>query len=130
MVVDFFTGDRASDLGRLLANQVIRLRDRKGFLITLTLTKTRRGGSPTPFILEPFGERGVCPVLWIEYYLTVCQSNIELAGGFFFRATDRSGAVSHRPFLGSAVNDRLRKHLTEAKIFCGETHFRLGLSAG
>lgn len=31
-VVDFFlTGDRASDLGRLLANQVLRLKDRKGF---------------------------------------------------------------------------------------------------
>ena len=31
--VDFFTGDRASDLGRLLANQVFRLKDRKGFLL-------------------------------------------------------------------------------------------------
>ena len=30
-VVDSFTGDRASDLGRLLANQVFRLKDRKGF---------------------------------------------------------------------------------------------------
>ena len=30
-VVDFFTGDRASDLGRLLANQVFRLKDRNGF---------------------------------------------------------------------------------------------------
>ena len=37
-VVDFFTGDRASDLGRLLANQVFRLKDRKGFLLKLTLT--------------------------------------------------------------------------------------------
>ena len=27
-VVDFFTGDRASDLGRLLANQLLRLKDR------------------------------------------------------------------------------------------------------
>ena len=42
-VVDFFTRDRASDLGRLLANQVFRLEDRKGFLLKFTLTKTFRG---------------------------------------------------------------------------------------
>ena len=47
-VVDFFTGDRASDLGRLSCNQVFRLRDREGFLIRLSLTKTVlvRRGSP------------------------------------------------------------------------------------
>ena len=38
-VVDFFTGDRASDLGRLLASQVFRLKDRKGFFLKFTLTK-------------------------------------------------------------------------------------------
>ena len=53
-VVDFFTGDRASDLGRLLANQVFRLKDRKGFLLKLTLTKTTWGSATSPFILEPF----------------------------------------------------------------------------
>ena len=47
-----------------------------------------------------------------------------------FKTTDRGKVVSSRPFLGSAVNDRLRKHLTEAKIDCGETphSFRLDLS--
>ena len=42
-VVNFFTGDRASDLGRLMANQVFRLKDRKGFLLKFTLTKTFPG---------------------------------------------------------------------------------------
>ena len=41
-VVDFFTGDRASDLGRLSCNQVFRLRERDGYLIRLFLTKTVR----------------------------------------------------------------------------------------
>lgn len=130
-IVDFFTGDRASDLGRLLASQVFRLKDRRGFLLKLTLTKTSRGDAPSPFILEPFRGHGVCPVSWIEYYLSVCQLlNIELAEGYFFRATDRGRAVSQRPFLGSAVNNRLGKYLTEAKMNCGETphSFRLGLS--
>lgn len=30
-IVNFFTGDRASDLAQLLTNQVFRLKDRKGF---------------------------------------------------------------------------------------------------
>lgn len=130
-VVDFFTGDRASDLGRLLANQVFRLKDRKGFLLKFTLTKTLRGDRSCPFVLEPFKENEVCPVSWIEYYLSVCQLlDIELAGGYLFRTTDRRKVVSSKPFLGSAVNNRLRKHLTQAKIDCGETphSFRLGLS--
>ena len=38
-VVDFFAGERASDLDRLLANQVFRLGDRKGFFKKLILTK-------------------------------------------------------------------------------------------
>ena len=130
-VVDFFTGDRASDLGRLLANQVFRLKDRKGFLLQLTLTKTTRGSATSPFILEPFEDAGVCPVAWIEYYLSVCNLlHIVLDGGYFFRATDRGRAVSQKPFLGSAVNNRLWKHLTGAKLNGGETphSFRLGLS--
>ena len=38
-IVDFFTGDRASDLGRLQSCNVFRLRDREGFLLRFTLTK-------------------------------------------------------------------------------------------
>jgi len=53
-VVDFFTGERASDLGRLSCNQVFRLRDREGFLIRLSLTKTVCRGSPREFVLVPF----------------------------------------------------------------------------
>lgn len=37
-----------------------------------------------------------------------------------FRTTDRRKVVSSRPFLGSAVNNCLRKHLTGAKIDCKE----------
>ena len=78
-VVDFFTGDRASDLGRLLANQVFRLKDRKGFFLKLTWTKTTRGSATSPFILEPFEDAEVCPVAWIdhEYYLSVCNLSEE-----------------------------------------------------
>ena len=69
-VVDFFTGDRASDLGRLSCKQVFRLRDREGVLIRLSLTKTVRKGSPREFVLAPFRNPDVCPVFgWIFMFV-------------------------------------------------------------
>ena len=130
-VVDFFTGDRASDLGRLSCNQVFRLRGREGFLIRLSLTKTVRRGSPREFVLVPFRDPDVCPVLWLDYYVRACQAlGVSLSGGYFFRASDRGKQVGGRPFLGSAVYNRLRVYLSEAKLCNGETphSFRVGLS--
>ena len=45
-IVDFFTGDRASDISRLQSCNVFRLRDREGFLLRFTLTKNLRKGPP------------------------------------------------------------------------------------
>ena len=73
----------------------------------------------------------MCPVNWITYYLSLCDLlKVRLASGFFFRASDRSRDISLRPFVGSAVNNRLRGYLTEAKLHDGETphSFRVGLS--
>ena len=53
-----------------------------------------------------------------------------MSGGYFFRASDRGKQVGERPFLGSAVYNRLRVYLSEAKLCNGETphSFRVGLS--
>ena len=130
-VVDNFSGDRASDLGRLSCNQVFRLKDREGFLIRLSLTKTVHRKSPREFVLVPFRDPDVCPVLWLDYYVRACQAlGISLSGGYFFRASDRGEQVGERPFLGSAVYNRLRVYLSEAKLCSGKTphSFRFGLS--
>jgi len=130
-VVDFFTGDRASDLGRLSCNQVFRLRDREGFLIRLSLTKTVRKGSPREFVLVPFRDPDVCPVFWLDCYVRACQAlGVSLSEGYFFRASDHGKFDGERPFLGSADNNRLRVYLSEAKLCSGETPhgFRVGLS--
>ena len=48
-VTDFYTGDRASDLGRLKADELFGLKDREGFLLNLTFSKTRRAGQLRSF---------------------------------------------------------------------------------
>ena len=59
-VVDFFTGDKASDLGRLLASQVlIKLKYREGYVLRFTLTKTPSKGLLRSFALIPFCESEV-----------------------------------------------------------------------
>ena len=111
-VIDFFTGGRASDLGRLLSGKVSKFKDREGYLLTFTFTKTLRSGATRSFPLVKFTEQDVCPVAWIRYYLLVCSLlDIPLAGGYFFRATNCRRDVSDRPFWGTAVNNRLRKYL-------------------
>lgn len=64
----------------------------------------------------------MCPVNWITYYLSACDLlNVRLAPDFFVRASDRKKDVGSRPFVGSAVNNRLRGYLVEAKLIDGET---------
>ena len=130
-VIDFFTGDRASDLGRLQTNQVFRLKAREGFLLRLTFNKTLRKEVPRSVALTPLPEFDVCPVRWIKYSIAVCDLlYISLSPGYFYRATIRGRDVGPAPFAGSAVNNRLHKHLTGAKLHGDETpqSFRVGLS--
>ena len=118
-IVDSFTGDRA---GRLQSSNVFRLRDREGFLLRFT---------PRSLALIKFAHSDVCPFAWIQYYITVCQClKVPLDQGYFFRTAERSGSIGSKPFMGSAVNNRLRKHLSEAKLYTGETphSFRVSLS--
>ena len=124
-VVDFFTRNTASDLGRLQSCNVFILKDREGFLLRFTLTKNLHKGPPA---------LSLCPVAWIQYYITVCQClKVLLDQGYFFRTAKRSGSIggnAGKPFTGSAINNRLRKHLSESKLYAEETphSFRVGLS--
>ena len=130
-VADFFTGDRASDLGRLQSCNVFQLQHREGFLLRFTLTTNLCKGPPRSVALIKFAHSDVCPVAWIQYYITVCQYlKVPLDQGYFFRTAEGSSLIGSKPFTGSAVNNRLRKHLSEAKLYAGETphSFRVGLS--
>ena len=118
--VDFFTGDRTSDLGRLQSCNVFRLKDRDGYLLKFPLTKNLRKGPPRSFALIKFAHSDVCIVAWIQYYITVCKClKVPLDRGSFFGATERNGSVGKKPFAASAVSNRLRKHLSGSKLYAG-----------
>ena len=88
--------------------------------------KNSTQGSAREFVFVPFRDPDVCPVLWLDYYVRVCQAlGVSLSGGYFFRASDRGKQVGGRPFLGSAVYNRLRVCLSEAKL---GNSFRVRLS--
>lgn len=127
---DFFTGDIASDLGRLQSHCVFQLPHEGGFLHNISLGKTLRGmdALTRPFMLFPTPSVRICPVFWFRYYLD--SMAISLHPGYVFRASTDQKYVSDQQFMGSAVNNRLRSHLLAAGLHSGETphSFRTGLA--
>jgi len=115
-VVDFYTGDRASDLGRLKAAQPFRLRDREGYL-NFTVSKTRRAGQLRPFAMLRIPNVPVCPVFWLNYYIAACGAlGVPLLREYLFRSSESTKFVSHRPFGGSAVSARPPALTTERSL--------------
>ena len=131
--LDFYSGDRASDLGRVYTKEVLLLPEDQGLLFHHTFGKTLRGkDSKNQFAVKRCPQDTVvCPVVNLTTYVKIADlMNINLREGFLFRATDPKGHVSPKPFVGSTVANRLRLHLTALNIDEGETmhSFRSGCS--
>ena len=60
--VDFFSGDRGSDLGRVKSKDVLTLPGKSGFLINQVFGKTLRGNGSNVFGLKPMPGSPYCPV--------------------------------------------------------------------
>ena len=129
--IDFFSGDRGSDLGRVKSSDVLSLPDNKGFLINQVFGKTLCGNGSNVFGLKPIPNSSFCPVTNLHFYVALSgKMGVVLKGGFLFRATNPCGNITESPFVASAVANRLRKLLTDLKIYNGETmhSFRSGCS--
>ena len=129
--IDFFSGDRCSDLGRVKTRGVLTLPEGKGFLINQVFGKTLRGNRNNVFGLKPIPNSSYCSVSNLRFYVSMAKEmGIDLKSGYLFRATDCSGNISDSPFICSAVANRLRKHLSDLNILNGETmhSFRSGCS--
>ena len=129
--IDFFSGDRRSDLGRVKSSDVLIIPGGKGFIFNKVFGKTLRGNGKNVFAVKPVANSPFCPVYNLKLYVALAKKMcIDLKDGFLFRATDTHGHVSESPFVGSAVGNRLIKHLSYLRIDNGETmhSFRSGCS--
>lgn len=111
-VLSFLAGDRASDLGRVFTR----------FLFCHTFDKHFGGKALNSFMVKKSRNLIVCPVSNLQLYVSVSDLiGVDLRGGYLFRTTDKHGAVTSNPLLGSDVANCLLTHLKTLGIHCGET---------
>ena len=70
--VDFFAGDRSSDLGRTLGKEFLYFPDKLGILFNHTFGKTLRGDALNKFSIRRCENLGICPVHNFEQYMSIC----------------------------------------------------------
>lgn len=129
--LDFFAGDRASDLGRIFTKEILSSSDKNTLLFRHTFGKTLRGKDTNVFMIKRCNSPSVCPVNNLYIYIQLCDlMGINLRDGYLFRVSDKKGQVLDSPFLGSASANRLSLHLRSLNIHQGETmhSFRGGCS--
>jgi integrase len=119
--LQFFAGDRAGDLGRMLAQEV-KVVPSGALLITHTWGKTARVDKPNAFLVHPCKREALCPVRALQKYVEGASSiNIDLSRGFLFRLVGSSGDVINEPCSYAAIYDRLKFYLRLLNLDEGET---------
>ena len=130
--LDFYSGDRASDLGRIYTKEALLLPEKQGSLFHHMFGKTLRGKDSNIFAVKKCPHDSmVCPVVNFTTCVKLADhTNIKLREGFLFRAPDPKGRVSTKPSVGFIIANRPRLHLTTLKIHESETmrSFRRGCS--
>ena len=107
--IDYFSGDRGSDLGRVKSSDVLIIPGGKGFIFNQVFGKTLRGNGKNVFAVKPVANSPFCPVYNLNLYVALAKKMcIDLKDGFLFRATDPHGHVSESPVVGSVVGNQLK----------------------
>ena len=124
--LDFFSGDRASDLGRIKTVDVLKHPDGSSLLFHQRVGKTLRGKTSRAFAVKQTANPAICPVRNLQFFVELCNSmRLDLSAGFLFRPTCKKGGVVNAPLLASTVQARLVKYLSSLGINDGETVHRL-----
>ncbi|XP_061183837.1 uncharacterized protein LOC133192022 [Saccostrea echinata] len=126
----FYSGDRANDLALCLSQEVKKLSDEKGYLLSHTIGKTLGNGHVNEFVLPKVQNQVICPVEGLRKYIEGSREmGVDLRTGYLFRSLDssRTLALDNR-VTTSAMSDRLKKYLISLDIYEGETthSFRAG----
>lgn len=121
--VQFFAGDRASDVCNILTQEVKLLPDGAGHVYHHTYGKTLRGdGKSNTFVIKRCSDGLLCPVLALEIYQAKAREwGVNLTRGFLFRPVSEAGVVLEDKLSYSAVYERLRNYLVSLGIYEGET---------
>lgn len=122
--LQFFAGDRASDVAIILSQEVKKLHDDKGFVFKHTFGKTLRGGSNkcNTFVIKRCDEKIICPVFGLESYFSFMQDHcIPLFPGYLFRIITETGRILDKPVSYTSIYERLKTYLVTLGIFDGET---------
>ncbi|XP_064635179.1 uncharacterized protein LOC135492564 [Lineus longissimus] len=131
--LQFFAGDRLSDLARMPSQGVRYLPDNSGFAISHSFTKVirRTDGKCNTFVIKRCEDKLVCPVLAIERYIQWARSfGANLSLGYLFRVVAESGRVLDKSVGYSAMYSRFVLYLTTLGIYEGETPPPPSLRAG
>ena len=121
--LQFFAGDRASDLSQCMAQEVKALPEGKGLFFRHTIGKTLGNGKVNEFVISPVKDKSLCPVENLNIYVTeVEKMGVDLSVGFLFRALDPSHSkVIESPVSSSGMTLRLQSYLKDLSVFDGET---------
>jgi integrase len=122
-LLQFFAGDRASDLGKVLAQEVRRLPGDGGLVFNHTVGKTLSNGRVNTFAIQRTVDAGVCPVRALESYVSEAgQMGVNLSLGYLFRPVGKSRAAVLEECLSySVVYERLKFYLRAVGLDEGET---------
>ena len=120
--LQFFAGDRASDVGHVLVQEIKMLSDGTGLVFNHTFGKTLKGdGKFNRFDIKRCDDQVVCPVGGIEHYFHDAKLyGIDLSAGYLFRHVMGSMKVLDDCMSYSAIYERLKTYLSILEINDGE----------
>lgn len=123
--IDLFSGDRSSDLSRVLCREVLdQFPILLGYYFTIRLGKLREEIRLTRLQCVVAKNLVVCPVKNFERYTAVANSiKINLGQGLFLFRVTKCDKVAEKPFTGSAVHGRLKFCLDQIQANDGETPY-------
>ena len=118
-LVQWFSGDRAGDLGNSFGREVVRLED-GSLLFNHTVGKTIRSAAGDLLVVPPVPEEPfLCPVAAFDRFVAACSAaGLDLRSGYLFRPLCRPLGMSARdvPFSSNAATRRLRFYLPDSDL--------------
>lgn len=118
-LAQWFSGDRAGDLGNSVAREVVRL-ECGSLLYNHTVGKQIRQGEGQLMLVPPVPEcPELCPVAAFDSYVSACASGgLDLKLGYLFPPTlpPHHTSIRNAPFSSAAATKRLRIYLPDEDL--------------